>query len=52
MVEGRFSCKKQNKIRWVERELAAWFLVVILNKAATIGLKETIFEARLGRRWG
>lgn len=40
--------KKQNKIRWVERELAAWVLVLILNKTATIGLKaKTIFEARI-----
>lgn len=34
----------------MERELAAWVLVVILNRTATIGLKEkTIFEARLDR---
>ena len=32
----------------MERELAAWVLVVILNKTATIGLKEKIvFEERL-----
>ena len=47
-VDANSVAKKQNKIRWMERELAAWVLVVILNKTATIGLKEKIvFEERL-----